>query len=253
MNYYQFNIGDYRRDTIHLSLLEHGIYRQLLDTYYLEEVPLPLDHTKLMRSLCVRNATEEEALENVLNDFFTRTENGYIHTGCDRVIAAYRGKSEAARRSANARWERVSEQPQSERNANGMRTQCDRYANHKPINNNINNPPVSPHGGKAPPNKPSNRRAKIPGDFEPTDASVQWAMQKHPMVDLKIETEKFINHHLAKGSVMADWQRAWMNWIGGVFVGGSKVSKLTSTQTNVNDRDFDYGLGEEDEDGTFQL
>jgi hypothetical protein len=35
--YYNFNIGDYRRDTVHLSILEHGIYRQLIDTYYLNE------------------------------------------------------------------------------------------------------------------------------------------------------------------------------------------------------------------------
>jgi len=40
LHYYTFNIGDYRRDTGHLSLLEHGIYRQLIDSYYLSEKPI---------------------------------------------------------------------------------------------------------------------------------------------------------------------------------------------------------------------
>ena len=79
MHYYQFNIGDYRRDTSHLTLLEHGIYRQLLDSYYLDETPLTLDIDKLMRSQCVRNADEQQALANVLADFFIYTDSGYIH------------------------------------------------------------------------------------------------------------------------------------------------------------------------------
>ena len=54
MHYYPHNIGDYRKDTSHLSLLEHGIYRQLLDSYYLDEMPLSNDLAKLMRSHSVR-------------------------------------------------------------------------------------------------------------------------------------------------------------------------------------------------------
>lgn len=141
MHYYQHNIGDYRRDTSHLSLVEHGIYRQLMDSYYLDELPLSSDLNKLMRSHCVRTADEKQSLQNVLNDFFELTENGYIHKRCDEVIAEYHGKSEKARASANARWHSKSKdsdanalQTQSKRNANGMLTN-----NHKPITN-INTP-----------------------------------------------------------------------------------------------------------------
>jgi uncharacterized protein YdaU (DUF1376 family) len=31
VNYYERHIGDYLKDTAHLSLLEHGIYTRLLD------------------------------------------------------------------------------------------------------------------------------------------------------------------------------------------------------------------------------
>jgi len=137
MHYYTFNIGDYRRDTSHLSLLEHGIYRQLIDTYYLSEKPLNSDLDELMRSHCVRSADEMQALKNVLKDFFFETENGYFHKGCDRQVKQFKDKSEKARLSAEARWK----PSKSEGNANGMRTHSDGNANgmltnnHKPITN----------------------------------------------------------------------------------------------------------------------
>lgn len=137
MHYYQHNIGDYRRDTSHLSLVEHGIYRQLMDSYYLDELPLSADLPKLMRSHCVRTAEEQQSLKNVLADFFELTENGYIHKRCDLVIAEYHGKSDKARASAMARWSNkhkdvdASALPtHSKRNPIGMLTN-----NHKPITN----------------------------------------------------------------------------------------------------------------------
>jgi uncharacterized protein YdaU (DUF1376 family) len=137
MHYYQHNIGDYRRDTSHLSLVEHGIYRQLMDSYYLDEQPLCADLAKLMRSHSVRSADEQQSLKNVLADFFELTENGYIHKRCDEVIAEYHGKSDKARASAMARWGSKHKDvdanalpTQSKRNANGMLTN-----NHKPITN----------------------------------------------------------------------------------------------------------------------
>ena len=86
MHYYTFNIGDYRRDTGHLSALEHGIYRMLLDSYYLNDGPLTADDAALMRSHCVRSADEQRAYENVIKDFFVLDNGLYIHTGCDKVL-----------------------------------------------------------------------------------------------------------------------------------------------------------------------
>lgn len=129
MHYYSHNIGDYRRDTSHLSLLEHGIYRQMMDTYYLTEKPLPLDHSILMRTHCARTADEVRAVEHVLNDFFVHTEDGYIHKRCDVEIEAFHSKSVSARESAKARWDRV----RAEKEADAMRTHSEGNANHKPL------------------------------------------------------------------------------------------------------------------------
>ena len=125
MHYYQFNIGDYRRDTNHLSLLEHGIYRSLLDSYYLNEKPLCKDDATLMRTHCVKSEEEVKALENVLNDFFILTKKGYIHKKCEEQINKYNEKSQKARAAAEKRW-----------NAKAIQKQCERITNHKPITNN---------------------------------------------------------------------------------------------------------------------
>ena len=132
MHYYQHNIADYRKDTSHLSLLEHGIYRQLLDSYYLDELPLTNDLAKLMRSHSVRSADEQQALQNVLTDFFELTENGYIHKRCQDEITQYHGKSDKARASAMVRWGNKNK----DSDAIALQTDTERNANHKPLTNN---------------------------------------------------------------------------------------------------------------------
>jgi len=124
MNYYKHNIGDYRRDTNHLSLLEHGIFRQMLDQYYLDEKPLNIDKIKLMRSLNIRTDIEKESFELVLTDFFVLTDEGYTHKRCERDLKDIYEKSAKARASAKCRWNKGvdanASKADSERNANGM-------------------------------------------------------------------------------------------------------------------------------------
>ena len=43
VNYYPHHIGDYSKDTSHLTMLEDAAYRRMLDVYYATEKPLPLD------------------------------------------------------------------------------------------------------------------------------------------------------------------------------------------------------------------
>jgi uncharacterized protein YdaU (DUF1376 family) len=140
MYYYSHHIGDYRKDTGHLTLLEHGIYRQLLDTYYLEEHPLTSDINKLMRSHSIRNADEQQSLQNVLNDFFELTDKGYVHARCEKELVHLYAKSESARASANARWARKNKG----KDANAMQTQSEGNANDMLPINPINPIPINP-------------------------------------------------------------------------------------------------------------
>jgi len=122
MHWYKFNIADYKKDTDHLTMLEHGAYLKLLNKYYLNEEPLPLEETQLFRLIGVRGDDEATAIRSVLQDFFTKSEMGFIHKRCDVVIEEYKEKSYKASQSAKAKWDKIN-------NANAMRTQCDGNAN----------------------------------------------------------------------------------------------------------------------------
>ena len=54
MHYYRKHVKDYIADTSHLSLLEHGVYNILIDTYVLREKPLSLDKEELYWSIAAR-------------------------------------------------------------------------------------------------------------------------------------------------------------------------------------------------------
>lgn len=111
MNYYERHIGDYLKDTAHLSLLEHGIYTRLLDVYYTREGALP--DAQIARLVGARSNTELAALRAVLAEFFVQEDAGdWVQQRCEREIARFQDKQSKAKASANARWS------QSGRNAN---------------------------------------------------------------------------------------------------------------------------------------
>lgn len=93
MHYYQRNLGDYARDTGHLSALEHGVYTLLLDWYYVNERPITM-----REAIRVSRGNPEET-QVVLSEFFKETELGWIHSYADRVIEEYHVK--AARNREN--------------------------------------------------------------------------------------------------------------------------------------------------------
>ena len=127
MHYYSKNIGDYRRDTMNLSLLEHGVYMTLIDHYTLNEEPISLDHLDVCWTIGARTDNEKTAVCLILSKFFIKTDEGYRHKRCDEEIAKYHAKSDIARLNANKRWDS---------NANAMQTHSKSNANHKPITNN---------------------------------------------------------------------------------------------------------------------
>jgi uncharacterized protein YdaU (DUF1376 family) len=102
MHYYQFNIGDYQSHTAHLSEMEDLAYRRLLDWAYLHETPIPLDIDQISR--LVRMRSHSDCIAIVLQEFFVRTEDGWVSHRVRQEIEAVGVKKEKARASANARW-----------------------------------------------------------------------------------------------------------------------------------------------------
>lgn len=97
MNYYEHHLGDYYRKAKHLTMLEHGAYRMLLDLYYIHEMPLPADIKAIQRLAGARMDDEKEAVENVVREFFTLEGDGWRHDKCDEEIEKARVRIEAAR------------------------------------------------------------------------------------------------------------------------------------------------------------
>ncbi len=117
MNFYPHHIGDFNNATRHLTRIERSIYRDMIDLYYDTEGPLMLDIKALCRKLIARTDEEATAVEQVLNEFFTETEQGWHHSRCETEIDAYRasitaksaaGKASAAKRERE-RLERLAE------------------------------------------------------------------------------------------------------------------------------------------------
>ena len=89
MHYYQFNIADYRKDTTHLNPLEHYIYRQLIDWYFLDEKPINKNLNVVLRRLNLDQLDHTHLLENVLLDFFVENDDGFHHKRIDIEIKGY--------------------------------------------------------------------------------------------------------------------------------------------------------------------
>lgn len=110
MNYYKRHLGDYARDTGHLSALEHGIYTLLLDWYYVNEKPIAED-----KAIRIARGNQDETMM-VLNEFFKKTEKGWVHSRADREIREYTAKAEKNRESGKLGGRPKKTQTVSERN-----------------------------------------------------------------------------------------------------------------------------------------
>lgn len=138
MHYYKFNIGDYARSTRHLSNEEDLAYRRLLDMYYENEAPIPLETQWVARRLRVAS----EVVDIVLQDMFERTEDGWKHSRCEADIAEYHKNAERNRENGKrgGRPKTVSKKPkqnpvgsQSDASGNPVVTLT---TNHKPLTTN---------------------------------------------------------------------------------------------------------------------
>lgn len=125
MDYYQHDIPAYQKATEHLSALEDGVYRRLLDAYYQREGSLPTDLRLVYLVARLTTKQEKRVAQRILQEFFV-TENGrYKNKRADEELLKYQRYRDAGRIAAAKRW-------QSDGNAN-----IDRYIykEKKPVDN----------------------------------------------------------------------------------------------------------------------
>jgi uncharacterized protein YdaU (DUF1376 family) len=125
MHYYQHNIGDYARDTGHLTVLEHGIYRLLLDWCYLNEKPITTE-----QAIRVSRGNPKET-QSVLSEFFLMENDGWIHKRVQKEVLAYHEKVNINRKNG-AKGGR----PKPNDNPVGSQSGSEINPNQEPLTNN---------------------------------------------------------------------------------------------------------------------
>jgi len=186
MNFYPFHIGDFKSHTDHLSPIEDITYRRLLDYYYLHEKPLPDDAEFLSKRIRIEDI---QAIQYVLGEFFTLTEEHWHNFRADDEISKYQEKSVKARESAKKRW-------QSNGNANAMRTHSEGNATNTITNTNTN----------------TNTKTKV--FRKPTPLEVKEYAES---LGFSLDGEYFCDYYEARGwklaqGPMKDWKAAVRTW-----------------------------------------
>lgn len=161
MHYYQFNISDYQSHTKHLTPIEDICYRRLLDWQYMHEKPISTDTNSVCRLLMLRDYPTD--VEQVLSEFFTLTDDGWINNRAIDEIqhfhekskkASEAGKASAVKRSLNTKSTNNQQDiNKNEHEFNGRSTDVQPTINqelltinHKPITNNqepLTNKPIN--------------------------------------------------------------------------------------------------------------
>lgn len=138
MHYYNFHVGDYRRDTMGLSAIEDCAYRRILDSYYLNERAFNGRSTDVAREIGMREYETE--VEYVLRKFFVEKNGEWVHERVEVELEKYRAaqkqRSSAGKTSAKQRLAKSNERSTSVQRAfNETPTNGQRNAN-EPITNN---------------------------------------------------------------------------------------------------------------------
>ena len=196
MHYYQFNVADYRKDTVHLTPTEHYVYRTLIDWYYLDETPIPIETDWVLRRLRLGFDNEENLL-NVLTDFFKKESDGWHHVRIDNEIVAYHAN--AIKNKANGM---LGGRPKKTQSVTfGLPDETQVKGNQELITNN---------------HKPSSKGNRLPKDWQPSAEYIDFCKKNRPDLKPEFIAEEFKDYWIsvagAKG-IKLDWFATWRNWV----------------------------------------
>lgn len=233
MNYYPHHIGDFNSATRHLTRIERSIYRDLLDLYYDTERPIMKDMDKLCRLIIARSDEERTAVEQVLNEFFTETDDGWFHARCEEEISRFQAGLQAKSAAGKASAAKRAQKTQQTNNANPTAVEQPLNAtdDEKPLtpcstnqnqNQNQNQEPEEKREdapAAQPPAPKTVRASRLPADWKLPEAWEAWALQEHPSWTpdgVRRVADQFRDYWTAKGGADArkvDWEATWRNWV----------------------------------------
>lgn len=212
VHYYTRHIGDYAKDTSHLSLLEHGIYTVLLDWAYATERPLPGDRDAVYRICRAITSAEKKAVDAVVLEFFNDTAGQLVNNRVQLEILKFKAKADQSRKANEVRWDskrnpnrHTSGHPDGHTDghpdgyADGVRTES--HARARPLTNNQEPSTHTP--------------SEFPEVCVPSrDEVVAWA--ESAGVDAAWSIRRWENltgqHGWERNGRLIDWQRLFRVW-----------------------------------------
>ncbi len=118
MNYYERHLGDYVRDTVHLSMIEDGAYNRFLDRYYATEQGIPDDQK--YRVARAHSKEEKTAVDTVLAEFFTLESGLWIKRRVQEEIAKAQSKIKSAQENGKRGGRPKNNPDETEEKPNGL-------------------------------------------------------------------------------------------------------------------------------------
>ncbi len=212
MNYYRRYSGDYLRDTARLNLTEHGAYTLLMDYYYTEEKPLPLDQEELFLMVRAMRPIDRSAVEKVLGLYFTKQADGYHQKRIDHEIGVSRKARDNGSRGGRPSTEPVTGSVTGLQT--GKETGSGGGSGHPPTTNL--QPPAANLQTTSQPAKAAGRGARLSADWKPDAEQIDFCKAERPDLDPQVTGSRFRDYWIAQpGSKgrKADWSATWRNWV----------------------------------------
>lgn len=228
MNYYRRYVGDFQKKTMRLDPTDVGCYDLMLDYYYAEEQPLPLDLDDIYAICKAIKPEHRRSVSKVLSIYFERREDGYHNKRADEEIAV------AQRARANGK---AGGRPPGDGTQTGtqIRTQTGTEDITETITHTATqtvtgsvHPPTTNHQPPSFNHQPSTsnpqeraratrarrapRKTPLPADFTLSERVISWAAENE-VSHLDKHFESFVGRAKAKGYTYADWDAALMNAI----------------------------------------
>lgn len=222
MNYVQFHIGDWESGTRLLTPLEKGIYIDLLMLYYSTERPILRSYFDRI----TRGYTEDErkAFDYVVSQYFEEQDDGFHNARCDEEIAKAAEKSEKARKSIQARWNKAAKGLASsvsdtcrkpDESTDAIRTNNERNTDVLLTNNQ------EPITNKETERKKKEKRQAITHAFNLDLLPSEWAdyaKQVRPDLDPQTVFADFVFYFTkgrGTGELRSDkgWNQSWQGWV----------------------------------------
>jgi len=200
MHYYSHHIGDFQRDTASLSDADTLAYLRLLWMYYDTEQPLPNDPKKL----AFRIGSNLDAVQMLLEAFFSLENDVWNHKRCDAELATYRAKSDRARNANEVRW-------QSKRD---LKLDPNKIATN-------NQEPITIVEAKP----KQSRGTRLPADWKPSEEQIAFCKTERPDLHPVATGDRFRDFWIAQAGskgVKLDWDATWRNWVRNEKAGGNK-------------------------------